>query len=321
MIFRIYKQSVFQGNLKKKNYFEGWYFKHVSQDLQHVFSIIPGISLNESDSHAFIQILNGTTGESEYVRYPLSDFSWKKNKLFLKVGKSCFTDSSITLDVRNSEFAIKGKLDYEHILKYPSSIISPGIMGWYSFVPFMECRHGIVSVSHELNGNLFINGNKVDFTRGKGYIEKDWGTSFPECWIWIQANNFHDHSTSFSFSVAKIPWRGHFFMGFIAFLYYHGRFYMFSTYNNSSIKEISHTGDSVFISIANKTNSLSIKSTKSRTGVLKAPVEGRMSGSIRESLDADVSLVLYDKNDRPVYTDTSRRAGIEVVDKIFEYFT
>ena len=35
---------------------------------------------------------------------------------------------------------------------YPGTIFSPGIMGWYSFVPFMECKHGIVSINHDLTG-------------------------------------------------------------------------------------------------------------------------------------------------------------------------
>ena len=63
-------------------------------------------------------------------------------------------------------------------------------MGWYSFVPFMECNHGIVSVNHDLYGEISVNGNVIDFNNGKGYIEKDWGVSFPEAWIWIQSNNF-----------------------------------------------------------------------------------------------------------------------------------
>ena len=35
-------------------------------------------------------------------------------------------------------------------------------MGWYSFVPHMECKHGIVSVNHDLKGNININGKSID---------------------------------------------------------------------------------------------------------------------------------------------------------------
>lgn len=39
--------EMFQGNKKKKNYFEGWYFKMVSADDSSIISVIPGVSLSE----------------------------------------------------------------------------------------------------------------------------------------------------------------------------------------------------------------------------------------------------------------------------------
>ena len=45
MYMRLYNPEVFQGNLRKKHYFEGWYYKHVSQGLSCTFSFIPGISV------------------------------------------------------------------------------------------------------------------------------------------------------------------------------------------------------------------------------------------------------------------------------------
>ena len=38
--------SMFQGNKKTKKYFEGWYFKMVSQNEGSILSIIPGISIS-----------------------------------------------------------------------------------------------------------------------------------------------------------------------------------------------------------------------------------------------------------------------------------
>jgi len=72
-------------------------------------------------------------------------------------------------------------------------------MGWYSYIPFMECKHGIVSVNHKISGTLRIDNELIDLNEGKGYIEKDWGTSFPEAWIWIQSNNFNNPDTAFTF--------------------------------------------------------------------------------------------------------------------------
>jgi len=320
MISRIFRPEIFQGNLKKKNYFEGWYFKHVAHDLDHVWSFIPGVSLSISDPHVFIQIINGITGESEYVSYSLKDFSWSNKTLFLKIGDSVFTDKYINLNIQTRERTITGRLDYSNTVPYPGSFFSPGIMGWYSFVPFMECRHGIVSVNHTVIGSLSFSGKEVDFTGGKGYIEKDWGTSFPESWLWTQANNFKDHGSSFSFSVAKIPWLGKFFIGFISFLYYNNRFYMFSTYNKSVISDIKHSPEAIDFIMTNHDTSLIVKIRKNTFGELKAPVSGNMARRIKESIDSEVSLNLYDKNNILIYNDTSKRAGLEVIEKIFEYF-
>jgi tocopherol cyclase len=319
MNFRIYNPEIFQGNLKMKNYFEGWYFKHVSQDLNHVYSVIPGISLTEHDPHAFIQVLNGVRGKAEYIKYSLSEFNWDRQSLYLKIGKSVFTEKFIDLRIESQDLNIEGHLEYSNMVKYPKRLFSPGIMGWYSFVPFMECKHGIVSVNHNIRGAIRVNEDSFDFNGGKGYIEKDWGTSFPEAWLWIQANNFNDPGTSFTLSVAKIPWRGRFFIGFITFVFYNKRFHIFSTYNKSVIEEIKNTGDTIDLTLVNHDSILKVTAIKKTFGELRAPVSGDMSRRIKESIDSEIILRLFDKNNNLIYNDSGQRGGLEVIDKIFEY--
>jgi tocopherol cyclase len=80
---KLFNPEIFQGNLKVKDYFEGWYFKHVSSDQDQVYACIPGITLAVDDPHAFIQVINGLSGESHYITYPVDQFKWdKKNFLF-----------------------------------------------------------------------------------------------------------------------------------------------------------------------------------------------------------------------------------------------
>lgn len=319
MLRRLYNPEFFQGNLKKKHYFEGWYFKQVTKDQSYTFSFIPGVSLAENDQHAFIQIMNGATRNTDYIKYPLEEFSWDKRRLFLKVGSSTFTGSGILLDIENETIKLTGQIDFSNIIRYPKSIFSPGIMGWYSFIPFMECNHGIVSVNHDLQGGISINGNVIDFSGGKGYIEKDWGVSFPEAWIWIQSNNFKEHDTSFSFSIAKIPWMGKFFIGFIAFLYLNNKFYLFSTYNKSTVSEIRHNKDRIEITVSSRINILKIKVIRNSFGELMAPVSGEMSRRIKESIDSEVHLQLFDKYDNQEYDGTGNSVGLEIIEKIFDY--
>jgi tocopherol cyclase len=174
-------------------------------------------------------------------------------------------------------------------------------------------------VNHDVTGSLTIDRDEIDFNNGNGYIEKDWGTSFPESWLWIQANNFNDKSSSFHFSVAKIPWLGKFFIGFIAFLYHNKKFYLFNTYNKSEITEIVHSPGAIDLVLKNRDVRLEVKVLKSTFGELRAPVSGDMSRRIKESIDSEVSLSLFDKHNNLTYSDSSKRAGLECIEKIFEY--
>ena len=65
----------FQGWGKKKNYFEGWYFKLISADEKNAFAFIPGIAMDAAgNQHAFIQVLDGKKQTSAYHKLPISDF-------------------------------------------------------------------------------------------------------------------------------------------------------------------------------------------------------------------------------------------------------
>lgn len=317
---KLFKPEVFQGNFKKKNYFEGWYFKHVSPNGKHVFSFIPGISLTKTDKHAFIQFIDGISGQTSYVRYPLTAFTGSPDKMEIRIADSWFSEKGIQLNIKSEDFNVNGKIDYSGLIKYPKSLFSPGIMGWYSFVPFMECKHGIGSVLHYLQGELSLNGKPVDFSNGKGYIEKDWGTSFPESWIWLHCNTFDIPDCSFTFSVAKIPWLGSFFIGHICFLYQNGKFYLFATYNKSKITRLSFSGKTLEIEMQNKNLLLKIVAIQQNSGNLKAPVTGQMNRFIKESIVSEIELKLSDLNGKTFFSTKGKHAGMELIEKILTYF-
>ena len=317
---KLFKPEVFQGSLKKKHYFEGWYFKHVSEAKDQVYAFIPGISLSKDDPHAFIQVISGLTHESFYISYPISSFSWKNDRLLVQVGESVFSNESIILNIDEKDIQVYGRLDYSGLTPYPKKLLSPGIMGWYSYVPFMECYHGVVSANHKIDGHLHINTKKVDFTKGKGYIEKDWGTSFPECWIWVQSNSFDQTDASLFASIAKIPWLGSYFMGFIAFLYLNGKYYPFATYNRSSLETLSCNGNHLNIHLLNRKYRLDISVEVANASELIAPERGSMNRRIKESIDSKVEVKLQSRSRKVIFNARSDRAGLEVIDKIFDYF-
>ena len=315
---KVFNPEVFQGKMTNKQYFEGWYFKHVSKNLDLAYSFIPGVSLNPENPHAFIQIINGLSGNTQYIEYPLSEFNFSKNSFRIQVGDSVFTSESILLNIDSPLIKVSGRLSYSGNVKYPASFLSPGIMGWYSFVPFMECKHGVVSVSHRIDGTLSVNGELLDFSGGKGYIEKDWGKSFPESWIWLQSNNFEHSDACIMISIAKIPWLGSFFTGFLGFLYYKDTFYPFSTYHRSEITALNLKDEILTLGFKAKKHQLKITAKLKNSGILLAPKSGQMSRRIKESIDSELEVVLSDHKGTEIYHDKAYRAGLEVIEGIFD---
>jgi len=317
---RVLRPWAFQGSISRRNYFEGWYFKHVSADKKNVWSFIPGISLSSEGRHAFIQVLNGSTAESQVYEFDVEKFSASAKELNVQIENSGFTKKGIRLDLQNTSRKIKGHISYHAMEEYPSSTLNPGIMGWYSFVPFMECKHGVVSMFHKLRGGLDINDRYVDFNEGHGYIEKDWGTSFPESWVWLHCNTFNSSQASFTFSVAKIPWRKSFFIGFISFLKLEDRFINLSTWSNAHIEKLEYSGHVLHVRINNRKYKLEIEARNNQAGLLKAPELGSMTRIIKESVDASIELKLSEHSGNTLFHDKGSRAGMELIDKILEYF-
>ncbi len=317
---KVHQPIVFQGNLNKNRYFEGWYFKQVSLNRENVLSFIPGVALTKTDKHAFIQVINGITRETWNIKYPLSDFESSKNGFKVRIGNSEFSDNGFTLNIDSADLKVSGNLIFSDLVKFPSTWFSPGIMGWYSFVPFMECKHGIGSVLHGLKGLLEVNNMVIDFTGGSGYIEKDWGTSFPESWIWLHCNTFNQPGVSFTFSVAKIPWLGSFFIGHICFLYCQDKFYLFATYNKSEIKKLTFKDREINIEISSKTHLLKVKAVQNMSGELKAPITGEMNRIIKESIDSAIEIEQYDTKKQLLFSDKGLSAGLEIIEKILSYF-
>lgn len=314
----IFNPAQFQGWGKKKNYFEGWYFKIVNKEETKAFAFIPGISFDmDGNGHSFIQVLDGKAKTSDYFRFETNKFIASSKEFNLSIEGNSFSDKNLRLDLPS----IKGKLFFDRNVPWPNPVFSPGIMGPYAFVPFMECYHGIVSMDHRISGCLEINNQKVDFTGGRGYIEKDWGKSFPEAYIWMQSNHFSQENISFKLSVAKIPWIGKSFNGFIAGIWIKDQLIQFTTYNRTKIKKLKISGKEVNIEMENKNYLLHVEANSDESVSLSSPVNGAMEGKIEESMNASLKITLYDKrNKKEVLNDTGRNASIEIAGEIKKLF-
>jgi tocopherol cyclase len=225
------------------------------------------------------------------------------------------------IDIQSDEINAAGDIYFSNMVKYPQSLTSPGIMGWYSYVPFMECKHGVISIFHDLKGSITINDNIINFDKGRGYIEKDWGTSFPEDWLWVHSNTFENSDASLMISAANIPWMNKYFTGFTSFLYYDGKLINFSSYNKSKISKIEKKNNNeIFIKLENRKFILETSVNINNYGKLKAPVLGEMNRNINESINSELNLKLYDNNGKLIFEDYGKRVGFELTEGLLNYF-
>jgi tocopherol cyclase len=322
-IGRVWHQEAFQGVHQKKEYFEGWYYKLIDQSRKTVFAIIPGISIgkNKADAHAFIQVINAVTGKTDYFRFPFDAFSADKSKVDVRIGDNHFTNSGLEVNLQNETTTLTGQLRFHHIEKYPTSFFHPGIMGPFSFVPNMECYHGVVNIRHTISGTLEYNKTPLEMTGGEGYIEKDWGTSFPQSWIWLQANHFETQNASFMFSIARIPWLSKTFTGLISFLRTDAGFFTFATYNRSKVQRVKMDGNQIEVILTSPKHRLSFLAQYAKGGILKAPKNGLMLREIEESITAEVQVTLTDLRGNILFQDFSKWVAMEIAGSLDEILT
>lgn len=303
---------------RRRNYFEGWYFKIVDPTERYAFALIPGISMApDGRQHAFIQRLDGKKCTAAYHDFPAGAFRPASNRFEVQLGGNSFSADRLQLALPE----LRGTLRLANATPWPKMLGAPGIMGWYSFVPFMECYHGVVSLDHGLEGKLEVYGQEVDFTGGRGYIEKDWGQSFPSSWIWMQSNHFGGkNNTSLMASVANIPWIRNHFIGYIVGFLLEGRLYRFATYTGAYMRAT--LGEqAVFLEFRDKKHRLEIIAhKKGGTGQLVSPISGSMTGKVNESLQATLEVKLF-AGGQLLYSGEGQHAGLEVAGPVEELLT
>ena len=302
-------------NLPRKEYFEGWYFKHVSPDEQVVISFIPGLSVSKGAAKPFVQVILAEKREdawhsrTDWLNY--SEPLVGEEPFSFQLGENHFSRDGLRLAFQGEKLQVFGSLTFSDGVPLPSSNWAPTVMGPFSYLPGMECIHSVISLNHSLQGSLKINGRLVDFSRGKGYIEKDWGSSFPKHYVWLQSNHFSQEASLF-FSWADIPVMGTSFKGYIAHLYYQGRHHRFATYTRGHCR-LNTIENGVRIVLTNKDSELQITALQSGSAELLAPHRGEMIHTIKEGLYGRVAFCLKDLHSQEQFCDQTELAGLEIV--------
>jgi len=291
----------FHGEHKTKYFFEGWYLKHQTQ--QDMISFIPAFHIDqEGKRSASIQII---TKEGSFVKYyDENAFIVSKNKFGCRIDNNIFSKRGICVKIAAEGLSVEGKLYYNEFTPLQSDIMGP-----FRKIPFMKCNHGIVSLTHSIEGSLTINNEEIDFSKGTGYIEKDWGASFPCAYLWSQTNWEDNGACCVMLSIADIPFLITNFTGCIGVVFYRGKEYRFATYKG--VRILKYTNKEVII----EQNDLRLRLNiiEENKFPLQAPDYGNMTRQIHESPVCTIRYQFWKKG-KLIFDKISKKASFEYVD-------
>ncbi len=276
-------------------YFKGWYFKCSTQDKTIAF--IPAYHYSNNKKSASLQIIT----DDKAINIPFDTLEYHEKPLYVKIGNCIFSHEGIILDFKGDGLKFEGELCFEQLTP-----IRYDIMGPFKYVPFMQCRHSVYSMSHKIRGQITVNDELYKFENGIGYIEGDRGRSFPKKYIWTQCcfdNN------SLMLSVADIPFLGIHFTGIIGVLLLDGKEYRIATYLGARIKQV----DKNTVTIKQGSFEFTAKLLKKNAHPLAAPSNGDMCRTIHESAACE-AYYRFLRKDRILYEFTTDESSFE-----FEY--
>ncbi len=276
-------------------YFKGWYFKCSTKD--KTIALIPAYHYSNNKKSASLQII--TDGKAFNI--PFDTLEYREKPLYVKIGNCVFSHEGIILDIKGDGLKLVGTLCFENL-----SPIRYDIMGPFKYVPFMQCRHSVFSMSHKINSEIMVNDQHYYFENGTGYIEGDCGRSFPNKYIWTQScfdNN------SLMLSVADIPFLGNHFTGIIGVVLLNGKEYRIATYLGARIKQV----DKNTVTVKQGSFEFTAKLLKKNAQPLAAPTNGDMCRTIHESASCEAYYRFCHKN-KVLCEFTTDKASFE-----FEY--
>ncbi len=274
------------------NGFWGWYFK--CQSDSHTLAVIPAVHSEKNKKSCSIQLI--TNSYSQNICFPYA--AYRKGKDCVEIADNRFGKHGIWLNLHTLELTATGSVSFENItpIKYD-------IMGPFAFVPFMECRHSVMSMMHDVTGEININGKPYVFRKASGYWEGDRGRSFPKEYIWTQCNF---EKGSIMLSVADIPIGRRRFTGVIGVVLLNGKEYRIATYLGAKTLRI-YNGEVI---VRQGDMYLRVKCLENTAHPLCAPQTGAMNRTIHENPSCRV-YYKFEQNDTTHFEFEATNAAFE----------
>ena len=291
---------------KKKNYFEGWYFRFTDTRSKSNFAVIFALTKHQDDAHSFIQVLDAKTHKSYYYRFALNEFSYDEKTSTVSIGINRLNVNELYL--KTDDFTISSSTNnIQHLQPYGKT---RSAMGWLRNAP-LECFQEVIFI--EAKTTFIITYPKRTFRGiGKSYMEKTYGSNFPKKWLWLQSN-YSQKGSEFSLSVGLIPMLFFRIKGFFLILNYLGIEERFTSYNLSRVKvKVIDENSNMIVIKKGKTKIEIIVTSEDAVKLIGPRKRGLMNLAVFESISSKAGINIY-KNKQLVYNDIYNNVGVELM--------
>jgi hypothetical protein len=288
-VIRRLHPTLLQGDITKNNYFEGWFQKIFVPKKNTSIVLIYGIATgNELTKTGFIQLF--VPGhEVIHMDFPQHEITLSKRKHEVNFGLNYFSSNRIHIEDKRVE------LDVE-IIPQATKALKKNSMGNFYLVPGLPCYHSVLQINSSVKGIVKINNELIHFDRSTGYLEKNWGSSFPEKYFWMHAQDPLNATNQVLYSQAEIKWRNKTFIKHVGFIQLNGKSIDLRKIRRKHI--VCHVSNSnqLEISIDPIGIALNFDLGDANNTSFNSPREGKMTNKIIHNIDVPVILKITSKS-------------------------
>ena len=323
------------------NFFEGWYLRVTLPELQETFAFMYSIENpigGKHNSGGAVQILGI---DEQYIcrtidnvqgfwasKNSLSFGHWHKHNLKIKpqllatekfsknvkegyqvtanLNQGCIYDP-VTKNYYRWQYKIKPIYGWGN-----ANSVQQATAGTLSYLPLYDPGWQITLAHGKATGWIEWQNQRYEFIDAPAYSEKNWGTSFPTKWFWLNCNSF-ENNTELAITagggIRDVLWWQE-SVGLIG-IHYKGKFYEFVPWNSRISWNIKPWGEWQMKAFNNSYSAILTGTTDLLGTYVRTPTAKGLIFNCRDTTKGQLSLELKE-NKKTIIKANSSLAGLEI---------
>lgn len=294
---------------REKKRFIKYFNRLVNQEQDISLSITINIFFDKDRQEGYLTIDSNKETFCKEFLLPIQGITVDKKNL--SIGENSFSAEGMLLNLKDEENRIQGEVHFSEQKVIHTSFWQDGIMGPFRKMPFLQSYYDVLSLSHQLEGKIYINNTLIELTNGKGYTEEAWGKTYPKIWIRAQCNHFENHDVALMIGIARMPILFDYRTCFAIPVFYKGTVEVFSNYNRGQIAKLYRYKEYIHLIIIQESKVLDLKIFGNNEMELMMPKGGHAIKDIFRCETAKVELKII-QNSHVVLEDIGNFCYLEM---------